>query len=563
MKNHPLTHVLTRSKRALVAVAVFSAGINILILTGTIYMMQIFDRVLTGQSGATLFYLTLLALFLLSIYGLLELVRSRILVRLGTWLETFLSPVVLSRGLESCVSGEKSSDDGLRDLATLRQFISGPGLIAVLDAPWAPIYLLLSFFLHPIIGAVTTVAAIILFGTAILSNIVTSRELARATERTGENNLLLRSAFRNAGAADGLGMLPAIVRRWYAGNGDVLAAQQGANDRMGLIGAATKFFRSTLQIIILAVGAWLVLEHQLTAGGMTAASIIMARALAPVEGAVASWKQILSAISSWGRLGELLQRGKLHASTMQLPRPTGHLQVDNLSHALPGATAPVLLNVHFEARPGEVLAIIGPSGAGKSTLARLITGLVKPARGAVRLDGSDIFAWDRNEIGRHVGYLPQETELFPGTIRENIARLETDPDPEKVLQAARIAGVHELIQHMPQGYDTPLVHNGANLSGGQRQRVGLARAIYGNPSLLVLDEPDAHLDARGDQALNEAIRALKESGSTIVLVAHRPSMMRHVDRIVVLDEGRLQLVGPKAEVLAKMTRPDPAFAKAS
>jgi PrtD family type I secretion system ABC transporter len=563
MKNHPLTHVLGRSRRALIAVAVFSAGINILILTGTIYMMQVFDRVLTGQSGATLFYLTLLAVFLLSIYGVLELVRSRILVRLGTWLETFLSPVVLSRGLESCVSGERSSDDGLRDLATLRQFISGPGLIAVLDAPWAPIYLLLSFFLHPLIGIVTTIAALVLFGTAILSNIVTSRELARAGERTGENNLLLRSAFRNASVADGLGMLPAIVRRWYAGNGDVLAAQQGANDRMGLIGAGTKFFRSTLQIIILAVGAWLVLEHQLTAGGMTAASIIMARALAPVEGAVASWKQILSAISAWGRLGELLQRGKLHANTMRLPRPKGHLHVDNLSHALPGANGPVLLNIDFEAQPGEVLAIVGPSGAGKSTLARLITGLAKPARGAVRLDGSDLFAWDRSEIGRHIGYLPQESELFPGTIAENIARLQEDPDSEKVLEAARIAGVHDLILRMPLGYETPLIHHGANLSGGQRQRVGLARAIYGNPPLLVLDEPDSNLDARGDQALNDAIRVLKENGSTIILVAHRPSLMRHVDRIVVLDEGCLKMHGPKADVLAKLQRPDPNLAKAS
>jgi PrtD family type I secretion system ABC transporter len=563
MKNHPLTLVLARSRRAIIAVAVFSAGINILILTGTIYMMQIFDRVLTGQSGSTLFFLTLLALFLLSIYGVLELVRSRILVRLGTWLETFLSPVVLSRGLESCVSGEKSSDEGLRDLATMRQFISGPGLIAVLDAPWAPIYLLISFFLHPLIGLVTTVAALILFGTAILSNIVTSRELARANERTGENNLLLRSAFRNAGAADGLGMLPAIVRRWYSGNGDVLAAQQGANDRMGLIGAATKFFRSALQIVILAVGAWLVLEHQLTAGGMTAASIIMARALAPVESAVASWKQILAAIAAWGRLGELLQRGKLHANVMRLPRPAGHLQVDNLSHALPGATAPVLLNIHFEAQPGEVVAIIGPSGAGKSTLARLITGVAKPSRGSVRLDGSDLFAWDRNEVGRYVGYMPQETELFPGTIRDNIARLENEPDSERVLEAARIAGVHELVLRMPQGYDTPLVQHGANLSGGQRQRVGLARAIYGKPSLLVLDEPDSHLDARGDHALNEAIRVLKEAGTTIVIVAHRPSLMRHVDRIVVLDEGRLQMHGPKAEVLANLQRPGPDLAKAS
>lgn len=557
---HPLTPVLKRSRRAIVAVGVFSAGINILALTGTIYMMQVFDRVLTGQSGSTLFYLTILALFLLSIYGLLELVRSRILVRLGSWIDNFLSPVVLARGLESCVSGERTSDEGLRDLAALRQFISGPGLIALLDAPWAPLYLLLSFMLHPVIGLITTFAVILLFGAALLSNLVTSRELARAQEASVGADILLRTSFRNAGAADALGMLGSIVRRWYGAASDALLLQQRANDRMGLIAAGTKFFRNALQIVILGAGAWLVLDHQMTAGAMTAASIVMARALAPVEAAVASWKQILAAAAAWKRLGETLSRGKLHPSVMQLPRPEGVLQVDNVSHALPGAKAPTLLNIALEAQPGEALAIVGPSGAGKSTLARLIVGMVKPSRGAVRLDGADVFDWDRGELGPHIGYLPQETELFPGSIRDNIARLHHEPDPEMVLEAARIAGVHDLVLRLPEGYDTQLVHGGVNLSGGQRQRIGLARAIYGRPALIVLDEPDSNLDAAGDHALNEAIRMLKESGATIVIVAHRPSLMRHVDKIAVLDEGRLQMHGPKAAVLAKLQAP---MAKAS
>ena len=563
MKSHPLTHVLGRSRRAIIAVAIFSAGINILVLTGTIYMMQVFDRVLTGQSGSTLFYLTLLALFLLSIYGVLELVRSRILVRLGTWLDHFLSPVVLSRGLESCVSGDKTSDEGLRDLGSLRQFISGSGLLAILDAPWVPIYLIISYMLHPIIGIITTIAALLLFGTAIVSNIVNSRELARTTDQAATNNLLLRTAFRNAALADGLGMLGAIVRRWYAGNREVLGAQQQANDRMGLITAGTKFFRSALQIIILGTGAWLVLEHQMSAGSMTAASIIMARALAPVEAAVASWKQILGAANAWARLGDLLARGKLHSGIMSLPRPSGHVHIDNLSHAMPGASRPLLLNIELEAQPGEVLALIGPSGAGKSTLAKLAVGLAKPSRGCVRLDGADLFNWDRAELGPHIGYLPQESELFPGTIRDNIARMQEDPDPEKVLEAARIAGVHDLILRMPDGYDTQHVQGGAKLSGGQRQRIGLARAVYGKPALVVLDEPDSNLDAPGDLALNEAIRTMKESGSTIILVAHRPSLMRHVDKVAVLDEGRLHLHGPKAAILAKLQRPDSTLAKAS
>ena len=561
---HPLAHVLHRSRRAIIAVMIFSAGINILVLTGTVYMMQIFDRVLTGQSRSTLFLLTLIALFLLSIYGVLELVRSRILVRLGTWLDRFLAPLVLSRGLESCVSGEQTSHDGLRDLSTLRGLISGPGLVAILDAPWAPLYLLVTFMLHPLIGVITTFALIILFSTAVLSNVITSRELATASREGLENHLLLRSAFRNAGTADGLGMLGSIVRRWYAGNGAVLEAQQRANDIMGLIAAGTKFFRNALQILILAVGAWLVLDHQLSAGGMTAASIIMSRALAPVEAAVGSWKQIVTAAAAWTSLGALLQRGKLHCGAMKLPAPRGSIHVDGVSHAPTGATRPVLLNIDLQMDPGEVVAIIGPSGAGKSTLAKLIVGLEKPTRGCVRLDGADLFSWDRGDLGPHVGYLPQDAELFPGTVRDNIARMQDDPDPQKVLDAARIAGVHDLVLRMPDGYDTVLVNGGANISGGQRQRIGLARAIYGNPELIVLDEPDSNLDGVGGEALNEAIRAMKEIGSTIVIVAHRPSLMRHVDKIVILDEGRLHTVGPKSIVMKTLHKaPDMPTAKAS
>jgi PrtD family type I secretion system ABC transporter len=563
MNNNPLTHVLARSRRALIAVALFSAGVNILVLTGTIYMMQIFDRVLTGQSGATLFYLTLLAFFLLSIYGLLELVRSRILVRLGSWLESFLSPVILSRGLEGCIAENKNNDDGLRNLANLRQFISGPGLIALLDAPWAPVYIMISFMLHPLVGWITLLAAIILFSTALISNLMTARDLAAAQEKAGDNHQLLRTAFRNAQTIDGLGMLPAIVRRWYCGNSTVLSAQERAHDRMGSIGAVTKFFRNALQILILATGAWLVLNHEMSAGAMTAASIILARALAPVESAVASWRSILGALESWKKLGLSLQREKLHVGSMSLPEPKGAIGIENVSYILPGASRPTLLDIDLEAQPGEALAIIGPSGAGKSTLARLIVGLARPNRGSVRIDGADIFNQDRNLLGPYIGFLPQEVELFPGSIRENIARMQDDADQTKVLEAARISGVHELILRLPQGYDTQIIAGGSNLSGGQRQRIGLARAVFGKPKLLVLDEPDSNLDTQGDQALNEAILIMKGLGTTIILVAHRPSLMRHVDRIAVLDEGRLHLSGLKNEVLAQLKQPDPPFAKAS
>lgn len=558
-----LMPLLTRAKRAIIAVGLFSAGINLLVLTGTIYMMQVFDRVLTGQSGATLFYLSLLALFLLTIYGFLELVRSRILVRLGTWLETFLAPVVLSRGLESCVASEKSTDDGLQNLAKIRQFVSGPGLLALLDAPWVPIYLALSFLLHPLIGMITFGAAVVLFGLALLSHRITARDFDHAHQKSAQNSMLLRAAFSHAGVADGLGMLNAIVRRWYSANLDVLAIQEGAHDRMGLITASTKFFRNALQIIVLGTGAWLVLQHQMSAGSMTAASIILTRTLAPVEAGVAAWKTILSAHAAWLALGRLLERRKLREISLPIQQPRGLIKVEGLTQVLPGSERPLLHNLNFEAQPGEALAIIGPSGAGKSTLAKLIVGLSQPSRGHVRFDGADLFSWDRAEIGAHIGYLSQENEFFPGTIAENIARLSDTPEPEKVLEAARMAGVHDLILRLPQGYDTRLAHGGVNLSGGQRQRIALARAIYNRPRLLVLDEPDSHLDAQGDLALNEAIVQMKKAGCSIILVAHRPALMRHVDKVLVLHDGCQHLHGPRDVVLSRLQNPASPLARAS
>lgn len=554
LRQHPLSNVLLRSRSALIAVAAFSAGINLLILTGSVYMMQIFDRVLTGQSKSTLLFLTLLALFFLTIYGLLELARSRILVRLATWLDQFLSPLVFSRGLESCVSGQQNTHGGLNDLANLRGFISGPGLVALLDAPWVPIYLLVTFMLHPLIGLVTSVAVVILFCAAVLAHLVNTRQLSASAERARANNLLVHAAFRNAALADSMGMLGALVRRWRDGNAEVLGGQQAASDRMGMVTAATKFFRSALQVVVLGIGAWLVIDHQLSAGGMTAASIIMARALAPVEATVASWKQICSAASAWKNLGELLRRGKLHAGSIRLPQPKGRLQVEDVTHVPDGAARPALLGVSLEILPGEVLAIVGPSGAGKSTLVRLMVGIACPTRGCVRLDDADLFLWDRSDLGQHIGYLPQTVELLPGTIKDNIARMQEDPDPARVIEAAKVAGVHELILRLPEGYETQIVGEAANLSGGQKQRIGLARALYGNPALVVLDEPNSNLDSVGDEALNQAIHSAKQLGSTVVIVAHRPSLMRHVDKVAILNEGSLHMFGPKAKVLGSVQR---------
>jgi ATP-binding cassette subfamily C protein/ATP-binding cassette subfamily C protein EexD len=342
-----------------------------------------------------------------------------------------------------------------------------------------------------------------------------------------------------------------LARRWDVGNAEMLALQAGASDRAGTLGAMTKSFRLMLQVGILGLGAWYVLQAELTPGGMIAASIILGRALAPVEMAIGAWKQMMGAREAWTRLSGLFAKAPLHPDTMPLPRPKGHLAVEGVSWSPPGVRLPVIKGVSLKVEPGEVLAVIGPSAAGKSTLARLMVGIGQPQIGRVRLDGADVFSLSRDTFGAYVGYLPQDVELFPGTVRENIARME-DGDPDKVVAAARMAGVHDMVLRLPNGYDTEIGEQGAMLSGGQRQRIGLARALYGGPVLLVLDEPNANLDATGEEALTGAILAAKRQGTTIVLVAHRPVMMTHVDKIAVLSDGQLQTFGPRDEVLAQM-----------
>lgn len=552
--NTKLTDVLSRCREGLFAVGAFSMVINLLVLTVSVYMLQVYDRVLPGRSVETLIFLTIIAAGALAVMGALELLRSRILVRLGIWIDRALSPALFERGLENTLRGFPYRTEALRDLATLRSYLGGAGIMALFDAPWLPIFLVFIFLLHPFLGLLAVGGAVALISLALANNFLTSEKLKRANIASTKGYQSAEAAFRNAEVIDGMGMAPALIRRWNAVNADVLELQQQASDTAGLINACTKSLRMFLQVAVLGLGAWLVLRQELSAGSMIAASIIMSRALAPVEQAVASWKQTTSARDAWKRLSTLFQMPSLHPLSIPLPRPKGYLTIEDVIYAPAGARHPVLRGISLSLAPGEALAIIGPSAAGKSTLARLIVGLGQPQHGFIRLDGAEVFAWNREEFGYYVGYLPQDVELFPGTVRQNIARMD-DSDPSHVVAAAQMAGVHDIILRLPNGYDTEIGEQGTILSGGQRQRIGLARAIFRQPALLVLDEPNSSLDASGEEALNRAIAALKARGSTIVVVAHRPSLMAHIDQVLVLCEGQMQLVGPREPVLAQLNRP--------
>lgn len=556
------TDVLTRCREGLVAAGAFSLLINLLALAGSLYMLQVYDRVLPGRSVDTLIYLTIIAGAALAAMGALELMRSRILVRLGTWIDRSLSSALLERGLENTLLGIPYRTEALRDLATLRTYLGGAGIAALFDAPWMPIYLVLIFLLHPTLGLLALIGAVALISLAVTNYASTAKSLKRANLASTKGYQTAEAAFRNAEVIDGMGMAPAVIRRWDATNAHVLQLMTQASDNAGLINACTKSLRMFLQVAVLGLGAWLVLRQELTAGSMVAASIIMSRALAPVEQAIASWKQTMGARDAWKRLAALFELPPLRSAAMRLPRPRGHLTIEDVVYTPAGARHPVLRGISLSLTPGEALAIIGPSAAGKSSLARLIVGLARPQYGFIRLDGADVFAWSRDHFGHCVGYLPQDVELFPGTVRENIAHME-EGDPSQVVAAAVLAGVHDMILRLPNGYDTEIGDINSILSGGQRQRLGLARSLYRRPALLVLDEPNSNLDASGEEALNRAIATMKNSGSTVVVVAHRLSLMAHIDKVLALNEGQMQLVGPRETVLAQLSRPAHATGKAS
>jgi len=543
----PMGQALTCALGVLKRVAFFSFFINLLTLTSSIYMMQVYDRVLGSRSGPTLLYLTLFAGACLATLAALEVVRSRLLVRLGTRFDAQLSGLVFMRTLTAGRSGQ-----GLRDLDQLRTFLTGPHILSLLDAPWMPIYIGLVYLLHPWLGHVALVGGVLLFLLALWNERDTREPIGEAGKQMAASTQFAEVSARNAEAIRAMGMLPGLTALWRKRHDLGIGLQGVASDRAGNVAAVAKALRFFLQIAILGVGAWLVIQQECTGGVMIASSIIMGRGLAPVEAAIGGWRGFLQARESYGRLLKGFGTDAADAPTMPLPKPDGKLVFEGVSGGPPDLRKFTVQGLSFSLEPGVVLGITGPSAAGKSTLARLAVGVWRPGAGVVRLDGANIADWNREDVGPHIGYLPQDIELFPGTVAENIARFGA-VDADRVVDAAQLAGAHQVILELPQGYDTPIGPAGVNLSGGQRQRIGLARAFYGRPPLIVLDEPTSNLDAEGEGAVRQAMEALRGQ-STMIVIAHRPAVLGGTDQLMVVFKGQIANFGPTSEVMPVITR---------
>jgi ATP-binding cassette subfamily C exporter for protease/lipase len=551
-KRNEIEQALLAFKSTFWTVGVFSAISNLLMLVPSLYMLQVYDRVLQSRNEITLLMLTLLMLGAYLLMAGLELVRSFVLVRVGARFDLTLNKRVYTAAFEQNLKqAGANAGQALQDLTSLRQFLTGNALFAFFDAPWFPIYLLVIFLFQPSLGVFALFGTAILVGLAYLNEKLTRAPLTEANAMAIAASGLATNNLRNAEVIESMGMLPNLINRWFKMHGQFLRLQAEASEKAGKIAAATKFVQVSLQSLVLGFGALLVLENKITGGMMIAASILVGRALAPVQQLIAVWKSWSSTRSAYDRLAKLLEVNPARPAGMPLPKPLGALTVEAVTAGPPGANLPILKNVSFAIAPGEVLGIIGPSGSGKSTLARLLVGVWPSAMGKVRLDGADIYAWSKGELGPNIGYLPQDIELFGGTVSENIARFG-EIDPDKVVLAAKRAGVHEMILHMPNGYDTLLGDGGAGLSGGQKQRIGLARAMYGDPSLIVLDEPNSNLDEIGETALVQAVRDLRQRGKTIVLITHRSSAIGATNKLLLMRDGTVQLFGPTDQVMAAL-----------
>ena len=552
---------LTAYKRAFFNIGLFSAVINLLMLAPALYMLQVYDRVLASGNEMTLLMLTLMILGLFGLMGALEWVRSQVVIRLGTQMDMRLNQRVYDAAFEAQLStGSPAAGQALNDLTSLRQFATGNALFAFFDAPWFPVYLWVIFMFSPWLGLLALGGAVLLMLLAWLNQRVSQGPLKAASELSVETTQQASAHLRNAEAIEAMGMLATLRGHWLAQHTAFLAQQNLASEKTASVGAWSKGVRLALQSLVLGLGALLAVQGQITAGMMIAGSILMGRVLSPIDQLIGVWKQWTSARLAYQRLESLLQAHPARPLRMALPVPRGELAVEQLSASAPGTRRATLSNLSFTLPAGQVLGVIGPSGCGKSTLARLLIGVWQPLAGKVRLDGAQLSQWDKQQLGPHLGYLPQDIQLFAGTIAQNIARF-APVDADKVLAAAQMAGVHSLILQMPEGYDTRLGDGGAGLSGGQKQRIGLARALYGLPALIVLDEPNANLDEAGEQALLQAIGQLKQLKRTLILITHKPNVLTLTDQLLILREGQLQAYGPTAKVLAapKPAAPKPAM----
>jgi PrtD family type I secretion system ABC transporter len=523
-------------------VLLFSLAVNLALLAPSIFMLQVFDRVLSTRSVETLVVLSVIAVVTLSLMGVLEYFRARALTGIGVMLEQDHGPRILAQLMRSAArQGGRSYLDGMRDLGVVRAFLGGPGVLAFCDAPWTLIYLLLIYLFHPALGVLATIFTVLLVLLAWFNERATRTTIGQLTDSSRQAGRLVDGALRNAEVVTALGMQTAMTRRWRVQTDRSHHLQLELSRSAGAINALSRVTRQLVQVAMLGYGAYLVIHDHATPGVMLAATIILARAMAPVEMLIGSWKTLVEARAALGRLRGVLNAPTEGAVGTELPRPLGQLSVEGLMFTPPGSDRALLRGVSLQADPGQVLAVIGPSGSGKTTLARLLAGVTLPSAGAVRLDGADLRNWDPVRLGGWVGYVPQDVELFDGSVSENIARMGS-VDSAAVLLAAQHAHVHELLLRLPQGYDTPVGDGGSRLSGGQRQRVALARALYGQPALVVMDEPDASLDAEGEQALLETIRGLRAHGTTVVVVTQRRAVLSVADRVVVMKDGTIERI---------------------
>ena len=554
LPQNEITEALLQFKKAFRSIGIFTAIINLLMLVPSIYMMQVYDRVLASRNDFTLYMLSFIALGLFGLISALEHIRSMIVIKIGAKIDAFLNQRIYTAAFEQNLRGAGvNAGQALNDLTTIRQFVTGSGMFAFFDAPWFPLYLLVIFIFNPWVGLFALASVVILIGLAWLNQWVSSAALKEASAVSIQSTSMATNNLRNAEVIEAMGMLPQVRERWFSLHNRFLHLQAEASRKAAVITAVTKFVRTSVQSLILGVAALLVIKGELSGGVMIAASILLGRTLSPVEQIIGVWKQWEGVLSAYKRLEDLLRRHPPRKAGMSLPPPEGSVRVEQVAAAPPGTNRMVLRNINFELRAGEIMGLIGASGSGKSTLARLLVGVWPVANGSVRIDGADVFQWSKDELGPFMGYLPQDIELFAGTIAENIARFG-EVDSFKVVAAAKLAGVHELILQMPEGYETRVGDGGSGLSGGQKQRIGLARALYGDPVFIVLDEPNSNLDEAGEFALAESILELKKRQRTVVIISHRPSIIRITDKLMVLQNGAALAFGPTEQVLEAMAK---------
>ena len=552
-----LRAALAACKGALFGIAAFSGLINLLMLTGSLFMLEVYDRVLPSRSVPTLVGLSILAAILFTFQMLLEITRGRLLVRIGGRLDSRLSPRVYDAVVRMRSKPGSDGQQPVRDLDTVRSFLSSTGPNALFDLPWVPLYLAICFAFHTLIGVAALGGAIVLMSLTVLTELLSRRPVKAATAHAAARNRFAEASRRNAEVIMAMGLSERLLARWLDLGRDYVAQQKRASDVAGGLGSAGRALRMALQSAVLGVGAYLVIQQEATAGIIIASSILSGRALAPIDLAIANWKGFVSARQGWRRLDEVLAAMPASATRLELPAPTHTLSLEAVSIVPPGAKSPVVHDVGFSLAAGSALGIVGPSASGKSSLVRAIVGVWPAIRGCVRLDRATIDQWTPAARGHHVGYLPQDVELFEGSIAQNIARFDPDAPAAAVIAAAKAAGVHDLIVNLPAGYETEIGERGTALSAGQQQRIALARALYGEPFLVVLDEPNSNLDAEGEEALTTAILGVRARGGIVIIVAHRPSALAAVDHVLAMVRGSQQAFGPKDEVLARLTRREP------